>query len=96
MIHDIEAEARDLVAEGWYSTSNKYHRIARWKPPHVKLDQVIRPEFADTALVFQLRQMMKRHWFASDGLRDTNEFVEHAELSPELYAAFRKAGGPMA
>lgn len=85
-----EAFARDLIAKGYKSTSNKYCSVARvWVPP---FEEAIK--FHDEVPEW-LRGWMRRAYeqWVDYGMRCEREQVEHLELTPTQFRAFKKLGG---
>lgn len=97
---DVGAEGRQLVAEGWYSTSNKLMRIARFKTPRARIEQLVLPGVLQTAEGRYLREIWERYGLHTSNLRCPPKGieVEHRDLAsdPALYRAFRLAGGQSA
>ncbi len=79
-----------LVAEGWLSTSNKYHRIARLLPGFEAVD-LIKAEMIDTPAGQALAELWERD--RRFRVRSDEPFVEHRALTLRQYIAFRAAGG---
>ena len=89
-----EALARQLVAEGWRSTSTRYHHIAR----HVAVPtgrDLVRPELHDTEAGKHMIEEWDRRW-RGWFLRCGREGVERRTLTFKQYAAFSAAGGQVA
>lgn len=90
-----EELARQLVAEGWWSTSRKSRSIARWKEPIPPIEQMFRPEFLATFHGERLAELVRDHVKWNYGVSSPKNAarIEHATLSPSLFDAFKKAGG---
>lgn len=86
--------AKQLVAEGWRSTSNRYHMIARL-PPGMALLEALEKHAPEL-----YRQVMEDvlHRCEVQFLRVYSNRVEgcHRELTLSQYKAFRQAGGESA
>lgn len=96
-----EERARQLVAEGWWSTSAKSRTIARWKEPLPTIEDLFRPEalatFHGQRLAHFCRQHLMYHQYgAYVHNHAADEHHEHATLSPSLFKAFKAAGGDCA
>lgn len=90
----LKEQAKALVREGWLSTSNQYHRLARFKPGFEASD-LIRPEVLHTPAGKALAEIWEQQ--RRGLLRSANtEFVEHKTVSPALFHAFRSMGGQSA
>lgn len=92
------AKAAELVAEGWWSTSQKSRTIARWQEPVPRLEEMFRPEFLTTFHGQRLAELVRDHVKYHYGcLRNSaEEHIERARLSPSLFRAFKQAGGDCA
>ena len=92
-----EALAKQLVAEGWFSTSNKYRHIARANLPPV--DKAM--TFSEFVPVW-LRKEVERAYdsWTKWGLRVHSSYpdsgIESRELTTAQFKAFKKAGGQSA
>jgi hypothetical protein len=97
---DISADdldlAKTLVAEGWYSVSNKYRRVARWSEPLPKVEDLIRPEMLHAPHVDRIIELWNKRWRPELDLRGTHPLIEERELTEPQYRAFRLAGGQSA
>lgn len=102
---DIEY-AKQLVAEGWHSTSNKYRLVARFKLPEGYTDltqcglprgkYMLHPDLMGTPLGGYLIRLWddRRHSLELRGHDD--DLVEHKELTVRQFLAFKRHGGPSA
>ena len=96
-----EAKAKELVAEGWWSTSGKRRTIRRWKERVPSPEELIRPEQLNTfhgqRLAHFLRGILKHNdWVSYDAVTRKpwpDDLFVDAQLSPSLYRAFKAAGG---
>lgn len=96
-----EAKAKELVAEGWWSTSAKRQTIRRWKERPPTVEELIRPEMLETFHGRRLAAILTLHeQWRSDVSYDLvtrkpypDDLFEDARLSPSLFRAFKAAGG---
>lgn len=90
---DVELGERLVAEGGWYSISNRYHRVARFKTgqPATGRD-LVRPELWHTPAGRKLIELWDGQW-ARARLRLGGPDIEERTLTPGQYAAFRKAGG---
>lgn len=90
---DLEL-AKKLVAEGWRSTSNRFHMIARIPPGMTLLEAL--EKYAPTLYRDTLQRVLEQ--CTSQFLRCYSSQVEgcHQELTLSQYKAFRQAGGSSA
>lgn len=93
-----ERKARELIADGWWSTSAKRRTIARWKERPPTVEELFRSEmlaaFHGKRLAEVIRKHERGHWDVSfaDGKPYPDELFERARLSPSLYRACKAAG----
>lgn len=78
--------ARQLVAAGWLSVSNRYRHLARYAVP--KAEQILKPEYLGTHIEEDLREFLRRQ--ASIWTRMRGEVIE---VTPQVFYAFKKIGG---
>lgn len=84
--------ARELVLDGWVSTSNKYRHIRRWKLPPPHHTEVTRTLLLNPALAPWAETLPGKFW--SPCIRTApRELYEERTLSVRMFRAFRKAGG---
>lgn len=85
--------ARQLVADGWLSTSTRYRHVSRVLPGYAASD-LLKPEMLATPAGKLLAEAWEQElrW----ALRSSYPFVEHKTLTVKQYAAFRAAGGQTA
>lgn len=93
-----EADAqrgRELVAEGWWSTSQKYRAIARWREPVPTLEALFAPGMLDTFHGQRLGEVVRKHLDGHYGCGGpaADPHLERATLSVSLFRAFKQAGG---
>jgi hypothetical protein len=88
-------EAKQLVAEGWFSTSNKYRSIARFKVRLTGKD-LVRPEYHDTEMGKLLIHAWEGSWERHLLRCGSPEIVEHRELTTRMFRAFKLSNGPVA
>ena len=87
-----------LIEAGFYSTSNKYRSLARWKALPPDLESLIKPEFLANLHVQRLLVHARRfnEWSETD-LRccslPEEELIEQLELSERMFWIFRACGG---
>lgn len=88
-----EELAKQLVVEGWYSTSNKYRHISRWSMPVPRVEDLIRPEMLNAPHVDRLIKMWNKSMYHERDLRSNHPLIEDKELTEEQFKLFRKYGG---
>lgn len=87
-------EAAALIAAGFVQTSNKYYGVAKVHAP--PFAQAV--TFADGVPQW-LREEMQRAYemqVTRWGARSNNKGVEHRELRPGIFFAFKRLGGGVA
>lgn len=94
-------EARQLVADGWRSTSNKYRHVARLTQAPPEPASLLRPGIEHTYWGRAAMEALRREFEsrASHLMRCAtagDPVVEQRTLSARLYRAFRMAGGQSA
>lgn len=93
------ARGRELVEEGWWSTSAKRRTIERWKERPPTVEELFRPELLDTfhgqRLAAVVRTHVQHHYSVAyaNGKAWPRDLFEEATLSPSLFKAFKRAGG---
>jgi hypothetical protein len=89
------AKAVKLVAAGWWSTSQKYRSIARWRESVPPIEEMFRPEFLATFHGQRIAKVVRQHLDGHYGCGGpaAEPHIEHARLSPSLFRAFKQAGG---
>ncbi len=85
-------EAEALVAEGWYSTSNKGRRIARFTEPVPRIEWFVSAGHLATPHGRRLKKLWDGKWHPGD-LRTNDAGIERRELSFKLFRAFKLSGG---
>lgn len=88
------ALARDLIAQGYLSTSNKFRTVSRLRAPLTGKD-IVRPELHDTLAGRTLIERWDRAWSRAV-LRSHDPDVEHRELTIGQFRAFKQLGGESA
>jgi hypothetical protein len=86
----------ELVQAGWYSISNKYCMLARWKEPIPKLEDIIKPECLALPHVDRIIEAWNKRRRPELDLRGRHPLIEHLTLTQDEYIAFRAAGGQSA
>lgn len=85
-----QERAKQLIADGWLSTSSKHRQISRAHLPRVEAAIV----FASGVPAW-LRSQMRRAYEIEirSALRMSREEIEHAELTVGEFQAFKHLGG---
>lgn len=86
--------ARELIEQGYLSTSNKYRQVSRLRTPLTGKD-IVRPELHDTLAGRTLIERWDRA-LSRDVLRGHDPEVEHRELTIGQFRAFKQLGGQTA
>lgn len=85
-----EARARSLIAEGYFSTSNKYRMVARVNVPPAAEAFTFAP-----GVPKWLREEVKSRYedWVRWGMRVHREGVDHLQLTVGEFLAFKRLGG---
>jgi hypothetical protein len=78
---------KQLIADGYYSTSNKYRHVTRLPPGKTGMQALSE---ADPSWVERFEQMAKRHYLR------VHADEHRLELTPEEFAEFKRQGGEVA
>lgn len=86
---------KQLVDDGWLSTSTRHRTLARWKNQPPKVEDMLLPEYRDSPFG---RCFIARYgeWYGPS-LRDNKPefepFIERMTLTLPQFRGFKKAGG---
>lgn len=87
--------AKELIDQGWQSTSNRYRNVARFIEPIPDIRDMVSAEVLATYHGRRLADAWKRAWHSSD-LRLGGEGVEQRTLTVKQFRAFKRLGGKVA